>query len=838
MYRHVAFLGLGLLVLVGCSANGSRGDMSGASGQATRGSAAGADRLSGLLEVRLDREGGRALVELPSEGERGVLGEFLYVESLRTGLGSNPIGLDRGQLGPTRLIQFRRVGDKVLIEEPNLSFRAMSEDPLERAAVGESFATSVLWGGPIDSEAGGKVVVDLTRFLVRDAHGSARAIDRAGQGSFRLDKDRSALDLDATLVFADNIEFEAVLTFSGDKPGGLVRGTAPSGESVTLVQHHSFIRLPDDGYATRRFDPRVSSMAVSFADYAAGLDEDMTTRWIMRHRLEKIEPGPAPSRVVEPIVYYVDPGVPEPIRSALIEGASWWGDAFEAAGFIDAYRVEVLPEGAHPLDVRYNVIQWVHRSTRGWSYGGSMTDPRTGEIIKGHVSLGSLRIRQDRMIFEALAGVEHTGDGSADDPIEIALSRIRQLAAHEVGHTLGFAHNFAASTYGGRASVMDYPAPDIRVGDDGELDFSQAYGIGMGAWDMHAVRYAYSEFADAQSEAQGLEQIVRDGLEWGYAFISDSDARDPGGANPLAHLWDNGQNPIKGLRDALAVRRVGLANFGPDRIREGEPMTRLRAMFVPVYLHHRYQLEAASKLVGGLDFAYTVRGDGQPLATPVAAAVQREALDAILACIAPDVLDVPDGVLSVLEPRAFGINAGEVFDSEIGPAFDLLGAAGSSADAAIGLLLHPARAARLVAQHAEDAQQLGLDEALGRLVSRVFARPGTGRRGAIARRVRELVVARLILLAGNRRATPEVRSASEAALQWVLGTIAPEIDGVDAQSARLGREIDRFFSRELDAVAMPSGASDPPEGSPIGLDWRYGECGCGAEQLPGLVSRS
>ncbi len=828
MHRYVSCLGLGLLVLGGCASfggNGGAGSAQEDGGGAFQQAVEGLDRLSGLMEVRLDREKGRALLELPVGDDGEILGEFLYVESLRTGLGSNPVGLDRGQLGPTRLIRFRRVGERVLIEEANLAFRAMSEDPRERAAVGESFATSVLWGGPIEAAEDGRLLVDLTDFLVRDAHGSAQRIQRAGQGSFHLDKDRSALDLDATLVFADNAEFEAVLTFGGDEPGGLVRETTPSADSVTLVQHHSFIRLPREGYAPRRFDPRVSSFPVTFADYASPLDGDLMTRWIARHRLEKVEPGAAPSRVVEPIVYYVDPGAPEPIRSALIEGAGWWAEAFEAAGFIDAFRVEVLPEGAHPLDVRYNMIQWVHRSTRGWSYGGAMTDLRTGEIIKGHVSLGSLRIRQDRMIFEALAGVEHTGDGTGEDPIEIALARIRQLAAHEVGHTLGFSHNFAASTYGGRASVMDYPAPLIRVGEDGELDFSDAYGVGIGVWDVHALRYAYSEFGDEVSEFEGLGAIVREGLAAGFEFISDSDARNPGGAHPRAHLWDNGRDATEGLLLALRVRKIALDRFGEKNIREGEAMSSLRARIVPAYLHHRYQLEAACKLVGGLDFAFSVRGDGQARAAALSEDRQRAALRAVLVCIEPATLDIPDSALAVLEPRAYGIESGEVFAGDTGPAFDTLGAAGSAADIALSLLLHPTRAARLVEQHANDAAQLGWVEVLDGLVERVFTAAGEGRRGAIARRVQDLLVVRLIRLAGNGRAPPEVRSETEAALSRLrerLGAASGE-----AHAARLIREIDRFSARDLENVGAGEGADEPPAGSPIGLDWRYADCGWG-----------
>jgi len=451
-------------------------------------------RHAGLLATWLDAKSGSLLVELPApRGPRGECGRFLYLEGIRTGLGSNPVGLDRGQLGNARVVAFRRVGGRVLLEVPNLRYRALTSDSAEVRATAESFATSVLWAGPVAAEArDGRLLVDFTSFVVRDAHGSARALAAAGQGRFALDPGRSALDPSQLRSFPDNLELEAVLTFGGDAPGPEVQATAPVPQAVTIVQHQSLVRLPDDGYRPRVWDPRSGSFGVTFADYARPVAEPLEVRWLVRHRLEKTDPSAARSRVKKPIVYYVDPGAPEPIRSALIEGASWWAKAFDAAGLVDAFQVKVLPPGVDPMDVRYNVIDWVHRATRGWSYGGGIVDPRTGEMLKGQVTLGSLRIRQDRTIFEGLAGTAHTGTGDPDDPVQLSLARIRQLAAHEVGHTLGFAHNFAASTYAGRASVMDYPAPLVGLRPDGTLDFSNAYAIGVGVWDVQAVRYAYS----------------------------------------------------------------------------------------------------------------------------------------------------------------------------------------------------------------------------------------------------------------------------------------------------------------------------------------------------------
>jgi hypothetical protein len=362
------------------------------------------EKLGGLLTLYIDHDEGKVWLQIPADtGRSGLVGSYLYVEGLRTGLGSNPVGLDRGISGDTKVVDLRLVGSRLLVEEQNLGFRALTESESERRATRESFATSVIWAGPIRTGLSGERLVDLTPFVVRDAHRSAGALRRAEQGDFELDPDRSVVDLDACRAFPDNLELEAVLTFKGKEPGRFVRETAPSPEAITLVQHHSFVRLPDAGYRPRRFDPRTGSFAVSFQDYAVPLDQPIERRWIVRHRLEKTNPQAESSPVIEPIVYYVDSAVPEPVRSAVLEGAGWWAEAFAAAGFEDAFRVEVLPVDVDLLDIRYNVIEWVHRSTRGWSYGGGVVDPRTGEMVKGHVRLGSLRVRQDRLLFEGLS---------------------------------------------------------------------------------------------------------------------------------------------------------------------------------------------------------------------------------------------------------------------------------------------------------------------------------------------------------------------------------------------------------------------------------------------------
>ncbi|HEX7180231.1 MAG TPA: zinc-dependent metalloprotease, partial [Thermoanaerobaculia bacterium] len=773
----------------------------------------------------VDRKAGKVWLEVPkASGPGGEVGSYIYVESLLTGLGSNPVGLDRGQIGDTRVVTFRRVGGRLLVEQPNLRFRALSEDPAEVQAVRESFATSVLWAGEIAaSDPDGRVLVDFTSFLVRDAHDVVARFRQSGQGSWSFDAARSVVDFENCLAFPENLEFEAILTYQSGDPGELIRQTAPTPTAVTLVQHHSLLRLPGPGYEPRPFDPRAGSFAVDFQNYAAPLAAPIETRWIVRHRLEKTDPTAERSTVKEPIVFYVDPGTPEPVRSALVEGASWWKEAFDRAGFIDAYRVELLPPGAHPLDARFNVIQWVHRSTRGWSYGGGIIDPRTGEMLKGHVTLGSLRVRQDRLLFEGLAGTEKTGSGAPDDPVVLSLARIRQLAAHEVGHSLGLSHNFAASTYG-RASVMDYPAPLVRVTPQGDLDLSSAYATGMGVWDLFAIRWAYAQFPAGTDERAALDAMVREAIGRGLIFLTDEDARPAGAANPLAILWDNGADAVDSLQQALAVRRIALSRFGERNIAPGRPLALLQEVLAPLYFHHRYQLDGALKVVGGLEYTYALRGDAQPPARPVSGDRQRKALASVLETLSPEALDLPEPVLGLLLPRPAGYNPNpEMIRGFTAPAFDPLGAAAAMADMTVQGLLQPERAARLVDFHRRDPKLPGLQEVLNELTAKAFgASPKDSRQAELRRTVQWVVVRRLIDLSDNPNASPAVRAQVEGELRDLRRKLAPAREagnGNDPETASrafLAAEIERYLER-------PEGKTDdrplppqPPPGQPIG----------------------
>jgi hypothetical protein len=669
-----------------------------------------AQQFKGYYDFTYQEDKGSILLEV-----RDLNKEFLYVHSLTSGLGSNDIGLDRGQLGDGVVVKWIKSGNKLLLMRPNLKYRASSTNVDEKASIELAFARSVLFGFEIKEEKNGVYVIDLTPFLMEDAHGVVKCLKDSKQGTYKLDHSRSVLWMENTKSFPKNTEFEALLTFTGMPTGTDVRSVAPDASSISVIQHHSFVELPDATYTPRVFHPRSGSFYTSYRDYSTPVFEPLEKRLITRHRLEKKNPEAAISEAVEPIIYYLDRGIPEPVRSALLEGAAWWNDAFETAGYSNAFQVKMLPEDADPMDLRYNVIQWVHRSTRGWSYGGNITDPRTGEIIKGHVSLGSLRIRQDFMIAQGLLKEPFKeNDENHSAMMEMALARIRQLGAHEVGHTLGFAHNFAASTQD-RASVMDYPNPKVDI-VDGELSLKDAYAVGVGVWDTLTVQYSYGNPIGNQSETDYLLSIIKTADFSGLKFISDSDARAAGGANSSAHLWDNGTNPSEELAHILKVREIAINQFSIHNIKSGEPFSVLEDVFVPVYFAHRYQIEAAVKLIGGVAYEYLTK-DGIQEFNNVSADEQLEALRAILKTIDPETLKIPQSVLKLFPPRAYGYGrTKESFQSETGVSFDPLNAAATSVDMTFDLLFHPERMNRITTQNVITNQYQSQKQKGGRLV--------------------------------------------------------------------------------------------------------------------------
>jgi len=743
--------------------------------------------------------------------------EFLYVHSLSTGLGSNDIGLDRGQLGDGVVVKFMKAGNTLLLVQPNQQYRAITDNELEKKSVEQAFAKSVLFGFPIKEEVTGSYIIDLTPFLLQDTHGISDVLKSKNQGVYKLDKQKSALSLERTKAFPKNVEFEALITYKGEAKGDNVKSIAPNSKLLTVIQHHSFVELPDANYKKREFDPRSGAIWISYMDYATPVQEPIVKRYIIRHRLEKKNPALKISEAKEPIIYYLDPGAPEPIRSALLEGARWWNDAYEAIGFKDAFQVKMLPQDADPMDLRYNVIQWVHRSTRGWSYGASIKDPRTGEILKGHVSLGSLRIRQDFLIAQALLNQPFKErDDNYKPMLEMALARIRQLSAHEVGHTIGFAHNFAAST-SNRASVMDYPHPMVGV-TKGEVDLSNAYDTKIGVWDKVTVAYSYSEFAKEIDEKEALNDILNKAYRSGLRFISDADARPIGGAHELAHLWDNGKSSSAELEHVLTVREIAMRNFSENNIRTQEPYSVLEDVFVPLYFFHRYQTEATVKVIGGLNYNYSVKGDAQTIVETSDVQKQKEALKNIFKTISPKVLAIPEDKLKLFPPRAFGYGrTRESFKGKTGVGFDALSAAATASDMSLSLLLHPERASRLVQQKSLDKNQLGLSEMLDQLITFSFeTKPQNTYHKEIQHLVKTNVLKNLMNLSTSKQAYPQVNAIAYSKINKLALLLKSKTEtSLDRiYNDYLGKEIRDFLEKPSAFKMLPS--PKIPDGSPIG----------------------
>jgi hypothetical protein len=779
---------------------------------------AGMEKFPGYFPFYWDAKAGKLWLEIDKWNT-----EFLYVESLPAGIGSNDIGLDRGQLGNSAIVRFDRIGPRVLLVAPNYGFRATTNNADERLAVKDAFAESTLWGFEVAAEENGRVLVDATNFYLRDVHQVTNTLQRGQQGTYRLEPSRSAFYLPNTKNFPQNTEVETTLTFTGEPAGQFVRQVVPVPEAITVRERHSFVQLPGAGFRPRTFDPRAGYDSIDYMDFATPIEEPITKRFIARHRLQKKDPGARISEAVKPIVYYVDRGAPEPVRSALVEGARWWNQAFEAIGYKDAFRVEVMPPDVDPMDVRYNVIQWVHRSTRGWSYGSSLVDPRTGEIIQGRVSLGSLRDRQDFMIAEGLLAPYDKTRTASPKLLAMVLARLRQLSAHEVGHTLGLQHNYAASPVG-RSSVMDYPAPRAKLGADGVPDLSDAYAAGIGEWDKVAIGYGYQDFGPGIDETQALDKTLSDAFARGLMYLTDQDARPASSASSVAHLWDNGTNAIDELGNVMKVRAAALRRFGENNIREGAPMATIEDVLVPIYMYHRYQVEAATKLIGGQDYTFSLRGKGDRNPEIVAPEEQRRALAVVLDTIKPEALAVPETLLRLIPPRPSGYpRTREDFRIRTQPAFDALAPAEAIADHVSGFLLNQERAARLVQFHARDQRNPGLAEVIDKILAATWKAPAaTGYAGEIQRTVDMVVLSDLMNLAAGERAANQVRAISSWKLEqlktWLTSQSRLTVD--ENRRAFLFYAIEQIKRFQDDPKKLNlTPAQAPPDGQPIGMDW-------------------
>lgn len=782
----------------------------------------GFQKLDGYFPLYWDAAAGTLWLEIPAFNT-----DVLYVSALSAGLGSNDIGLDRGQLGGTSVVRFERVGPKILMVQPNLDYRVTTDNPYERRALEEAFAKSTRWGFTAAAESSGRVLVDLTDFLLRDTHGIGQRLRPA---VYRLDRTRSVVNMERTKAFPKNTEMDVTLTFVTDgdggrgggpgQQGGRIGDVAPSAEAITLGLHHSIMELPEPGYEPREYDPRSGFFGMTYRDYSTPLGQSMIKRFANRHRLQKKDPRAAVSEAVEPIVYYLDRGTPEPIRSALLDGARWWNQAFEAAGYRNAFQVELMPEGADMLDARYNVIQWVHRSTRGWSYGASIEDPRTGEIIKGHVTLGSLRVRQDYMIAEGLLAPYASGTETPPVLAQMALARLRQLSAHEVGHTLGIAHQYYNSSHG-QISVMDYPHPFVQLRADGTIDLSRAYPQSIGEWDKVAIRWGYQDFPDsmpAAGQKAALDQVIADAEAKDLRFMTNQDAD----LTPQADQWALGHDMSAELERMLQVRRTALQRFGETAIQRGTPLAQLEETLVPLYLHHRYQVEATASAIGGQRYNYALRGytAGDPVAW-VGAAEQRAALDTILSTIRPSELALPKALLDRIPPRPSGYGRSrELFPRFTGGAFDPISPALVAAQHALSQILTASRAARLVAQHAIDPGLPGLADVLNRIVAATFeVKPANAYEAEIARAVQSAVTSQVMSLAAGAD-MPQVRAEALLVLAD-LGARSGGLSGLNTDASakahhlQLASDIKRFLERPLEAV-RPATLPQPPPGAPIG----------------------
>lgn len=759
----------------------------------------------GFMNFSYNDDSGKIILEI-----KNLDSEFMYINSLSRGVGNNDLGLDRGQLGNSRVVYFTKRGNKILLIQPNLRYVSNSSNYLENKAVEEAFARSVLFGFDIIEKSNDSYKIDITSFLISDAHGVSQRLKYSNSGSYTLNKSMSAIDLDRTKAFPKNIEFDVLLTFTGNPSGNLVRSVTPTASNLTVNQHHSFVELPDNNYKKRKFDPRSGSNPFIVYDYSTPIDEKLEQRFIVRHRLNKKYPKQEISEPLDPIVYYIDNGTPEPVKTALIEGGNWWNQAFESAGYKDAFRIEVLPEDADPMDVRYNLIQWIHRSTRGWSYGASIVDPRTGEIIKGQVSLGSLRVRQDYMILSGL--IDNPNDIENKALIkETSLDRIRQLSAHEIGHTLGFAHNYISSA-NNRSSVMDYPHPKIDI-IDGDINIDNAYSKNIGDWDKVTVRYAYTDFQENENEEIKLNQIIDEAVNKGLYFLSDSDSRPVGSANPFSHLWDNGEFPYKELNKLLEVRDLALKNIDLENLIDGEPYDRIEDILVPIYMLHRYQIESTAKAIGGVDYLYFVKNLNNDKVKFVNSKLQKESLESLLNVLNPKNLVLPDNLIEILSPRSFrNPRTRENFESNTGVTFDYINASSSVINHTLTFLINPERINRIYQQNMFGENILKLEDYLSIISNSIFSNKKMSLyESSINNNTSSLFLDHLFLAFNNSKTNDLSKSLI---LSSILNTKEKLSSDLNNYNAFLVNKINGFLDNP--DKYKPIEKTKIPDGSPIG----------------------
>ncbi|HMN08778.1 MAG TPA: zinc-dependent metalloprotease [Gemmatimonadaceae bacterium] len=759
-----------------------------------------------FIGVRVDQDRNKVLLEITPER----LGkDFLHQSVLATGAGVPALGLDRGQTGASVVVRLERRGKRVVMVRDNYQARALGADPAGQRGAAEAFPTTVVAAFPIESEANGVLVADATALFLSDTYGIAESIRRSQQGNGRVDANRSWIDPSRTRAFPRNTEIHAVLTFAVDNPGFALRRAAPDAASPTFEVHHSLVALPDtQGFRPRQADSRAGLFGQQFNDFGQGLDGTYRAGYAARWRLVPKDPAAylrgQLTEPVQPIVYYLDPAIPEPYRSAFREGGMWWNKVFEGAGWKNAFQVRDLPAGADPMDARYNMIYWVHRNLPGPSVGPSLGDPRTGEILRTVVRMDAWRSLVDYNIYAGLVPAAGPSglNVSAED---FAMMRRRQHVAHEIGHTLGMSHNYIAHTQG-RSSVMDYPFPLITVDARGTLDLRQAYAPFAGAWDSLAIRYGHTWYPDAASERAGLAKIIKEMLDRDVRFVADQDA-DATGSIPEVTRWVEGKTMFDAVERTSTVRRIAIDKFDERALEPGEPMYLLNMRFAHVYLHHRYSLEGLVKYVGGMDYRYAMRGDGQAPTTILPAESQRRALRMALDALEPAELQVPERVMRLIPPVPYGGDQSfEWIGSAGGPAFDQISLAGGLATEVIEGVLHRERLARVAQFAARDRGLPTLDEVLKTVVDRTWGAAPDGEPAAqvLRRTVQRVVLNTLLDRAGDKQALAEVRQAAEWQLQQLDARMAAMSGGsVGDQALRASarREIARYFAGEDDPAA-------------------------------------